>query len=100
METQRALLGTRAGRAVAGALAALALLTVVGMAVLWPDFSSQGIGFSDAIYREVVATELVATLVGSIGLAAAVPLTTATAALLATRLPTALLPDHDHAHHH
>jgi uncharacterized membrane protein len=63
-------------------------------------FSSQGIGFSDAINREVVATELVATLVGSIGLAAAVPLTTATAALLATRLPTALLPQHDHAHHH
>jgi uncharacterized membrane protein len=63
-------------------------------------FSSQGIGFSDAINREVVATEIVATLVGSIGLAAAVPLTTATAALLATRLPTALLPDHDHAHHH
>jgi hypothetical protein len=29
-----------------------------------------------------------------------VPLTTATAALLATRLPTALLPQHDHAHHH
>jgi uncharacterized membrane protein len=63
-------------------------------------FSSQGIGFSDAINREVVATEIVATLVGSIGLAAAVPLTTATAALLAARLPTALLPDHDHAHHH
>jgi len=61
-------------------------------------FSSQGIGFSDAINREVVATEIVATLVGSIGLAAAVPLTTATAALLAARLPTALLPDH--AHHH
>ncbi|MGH2941953.1 MAG: YibE/F family protein [Solirubrobacteraceae bacterium] len=63
-------------------------------------FSSQGIGFSDAINREVVASELVATLVGSIGLAAAVPLTTATAALLATRLPTVLLPEHDHAHHH
>jgi uncharacterized membrane protein len=63
-------------------------------------FSSQGVGFSDAINRDVVATELVATLVGSIGLAAAVPLTTATAALLATRLPTALLPEHDHTHHH
>jgi uncharacterized membrane protein len=63
-------------------------------------FSSQGIGFADAVNREIVATEIVATLVGSIGLAAAVPLTTGTAALLAIRLPTALLPDHDHAHTH
>lgn len=63
-------------------------------------FSSQGIGFGDAINRETVATEVVATLVGSIGLVAAVPLTTATAALLAIRLPAALLPEHDHAHHH
>jgi uncharacterized membrane protein len=63
-------------------------------------FSSQGIGFADAINRETVASEIVATLVGSIGLVAAVPLTTATAALLAMRLPTALLPEHDRAHHH
>jgi len=63
-------------------------------------FSSQGIGFGDAVNRETVATEIVATLVGSIGLAAAVPLTTATAALLAIRLPTALLPEDEHAHHH
>lgn len=121
----------------AGGLAALALLTVVGMAALRPgDTSSvdggtivissgivaaevtavtamncpvetrpgcarvEDIGFSDAINREIVATEVVATLVGSIGLVAAVPLTTATAALLAMRLPVALLPEHDHAHHH
>ena len=63
-------------------------------------FSSQDIGFADAIGREIVATEVVATLVGSIGLVVAVPLTTATAALLAMRLPIALLPEHDHAHHH
>lgn len=63
-------------------------------------FSSQDIGFADAIGREIVATEVVATLVGSIGLVAAVPLTTATAALLAMRLPVSLLPEHDHAHHH
>jgi len=61
-------------------------------------FSSQNIGFTDAIGRELVATEVVATLVGSIGLVAAVPLTTATAALLAMRLPVALLPEHDHHH--
>lgn len=63
-------------------------------------FSSQNIGVTDAIGRELVATEVVATVVGSIGLVAAVPLTTATAALLAMRLPVALLPEHDHAHHH
>lgn len=63
-------------------------------------FSSQDIGFVDAVGREIVATEVVATLVGSIGLVVAVPLTTATAALLAMRLPVALLPEHDHAHHH
>jgi YibE/F-like protein len=48
-------------------------------------FATQGTGFGDAISREAVAEELVATLVGSIGLVAAVPLTTALAALLATR---------------
>jgi uncharacterized membrane protein len=63
-------------------------------------FSSQDIGFSEAVNREIVATEIVATLVGSAGLVAAVPLTTATAALLAMRLPVALLPEDDHAHHH
>ena len=63
-------------------------------------FSSQDIGFSEAVNREIVATEIVATLVGSIGLVASVPLTTATAALLAMRLPVALLPEHDHSHHH
>jgi uncharacterized membrane protein len=46
-------------------------------------FATQGTRFSDAVTREAVAEELVATLVGSIGLVAAVPLTTALAALLA-----------------
>jgi len=48
-------------------------------------FAGLGTSFTDAINREVVAAEIVATLVGSIGLIAAVPLTTALAALLATR---------------
>jgi uncharacterized membrane protein len=46
-------------------------------------FATQGTGFSDAITRETVAEQLVAMLVGSIGLVAAVPLTTALAAALA-----------------
>ena len=46
-----------------------------------------------------VAEEIVAMLVGSIGLIAAVPLTTALAALLATRLDPRELPaEHPHAH--
>lgn len=46
-------------------------------------FSSGGIGFFDAANPEIVAKEIVAMLVGSIGLIAAVPLTTGVAALLA-----------------
>ena len=61
-------------------------------------FSNQGTSFGEAVNREPVATEIVATLVGSIGLVAAVPLTTALAALLASQLPAEALPEHDHAH--
>jgi uncharacterized membrane protein len=50
-------------------------------------FSSADIGLGDALNLEVVAKEVVATLVGSIGLIAAVPVTTALAALLALREP-------------
>lgn len=50
-------------------------------------FSSGEIGFFDAANVEVVAKEIVATLVGSIGLIAAAPLTTALAATLSARVP-------------
>lgn len=46
-------------------------------------FSSSDLGFGQALSTEVVATQVVATLVGSIGLIAAVPLTTALASALA-----------------
>ena len=49
---------------------------------------------------EPVAEQVVAMLVGSIGLIAAVPLTTAIAALLASRMPAAAVPDDAHAHVH
>lgn len=53
----------------------------------------------DAINREAVSEQVIGTLVGSIGLIAAVPLTTAVAAVLATRMTR--LPEPDaHAHHH
>jgi uncharacterized membrane protein len=46
-------------------------------------FSSSELGFGEVLNLEIVAKEVVATLVGSIGLIAAVPVTTALAALLA-----------------
>jgi uncharacterized membrane protein len=46
-------------------------------------FSSGEIGLIDTVNTELVAKEVVGTLVGSIGLIAAVPVTTALAALLA-----------------
>jgi uncharacterized membrane protein len=49
------------------------------------------------LQREAVAEEIVATLVGSIGLIAAMPLTTGLAAALAVRLPAGVL-GHGHAH--
>ncbi len=66
-------------------------------------FGSGGLGFFDAVNVELVAQAVVGTLVGSIGLVAAVPITTALAAALATRVPAADLPDelgHAHAHAH
>jgi uncharacterized membrane protein len=51
-------------------------------------FAGQGTSFGQAVGYESVAEEIVATLVGSIGLIAAVPLTTGLAALLATRART------------
>jgi uncharacterized membrane protein len=62
-------------------------------------FSLGDTSFGDAVNSEAVASEVVATLVGSIGLIAAVPLTTAIAALLATRLAPEELPEH-HGHAH
>jgi uncharacterized membrane protein len=53
--------------------------------------------FGDAINREAVSETVVGTLVGSIGLIAAVPLTTAVAAGLAVRM-RALPPRELHAH--
>jgi uncharacterized membrane protein len=63
-------------------------------------FSAADLGVADATNLEVVAKEIVATLVGSIGLICAVPVTTALAALLAVREDPASLDDHGHAHAH
>jgi uncharacterized membrane protein len=62
-------------------------------------FENQGTSFGDALNRESVAGEVVAMLVGSIGLVLAVPLTSALAAWMARALPSDALPD-EHVHHH
>jgi uncharacterized membrane protein len=63
-------------------------------------FSVADTSISDAVNSEVVASEIVATLVGSIGLIAAVPITTALAALLAVRTPPDALEAEGHSHAH
>jgi uncharacterized membrane protein len=62
-------------------------------------FSISETGLGEALTREAVAEEVVATLVGSVGLIAAVPLTTALAALLATRIPIRAIGEDSHAGH-
>jgi uncharacterized membrane protein len=61
-------------------------------------FSLADTPFADAINFEAVAEAVVATLVGSIGLIAAVPITTALAALLASNVEPAALGEAGHAH--
>jgi uncharacterized membrane protein len=57
------------------------------------------VGFGDALNGQIVAEPVIATLVGAIALVAAVPLTTALAAILVARVPaTALDAHHGHAH--
>jgi uncharacterized membrane protein len=63
-------------------------------------FADQRTSFGEAVNREPVAAEIVAMLVGSIGLLAAVPLTTALAAVLTRGMDPAELPDEVHGHAH
>ena len=63
-------------------------------------FSAGTVGFADVVNSEIVAKEVVAMLVGSIGLIAAVPLTTALAALLARGLPEPATSEVAGAHAH
>jgi uncharacterized membrane protein len=57
------------------------------------------VGFADAVNGQIVAEPIIATLVGAIALVAAVPLTTALAAILVARVPAAALDAH-HGHAH
>jgi uncharacterized membrane protein len=64
-------------------------------------FSVGGTSFADAVNGEAVADEIIAALVGSIGLIASMPITTALAAVLAPRMSDkqlAAAEAHGHAH--
>jgi uncharacterized membrane protein len=61
-------------------------------------FSSSDLGFGQTLSSELVATQVVGTLVGSIGLIAAVPLTTALAVALALEEEPDSLSDVGHVH--
>jgi len=63
-------------------------------------FNASQTPFADAVNREPVAEQIVAMLAGSIGLIAAVPLTTAIAALLASRMSPAAVPEEHRGHAH
>lgn len=64
-------------------------------------FSVGDIDFGYAFNSEGVASQVIATLTGSIGLIAAIPITTALAALMAQHLPIEQLADeHGHVHVH
>lgn len=78
----------RVGRDHVSALVNTLVLAYVGASLpVVLLFSAGGVEFLEAVNFEVVAEEIVAFLVGSIGLIAAAPVTTALAALLAERLP-------------
>jgi len=63
-------------------------------------FNVGGTSFTDAVNGEAVADEVIAALVGSIGLIASMPITTALAALLAPRMSDKQLARAEHAHAH
>jgi uncharacterized membrane protein len=86
------------GRDHLGATVNTLVLAYVGAALpILLIFADQQTSFGTALNGESVSEEVIAMCVGSIGLVAAVPLTTALAALLAVRLPVRALPD-EHAH--
>jgi uncharacterized membrane protein len=91
----------RVGRDHVSATVNTLVLAYVGASLpLLLIFSSTDLGVGEALSTELVAKEVVATLVGSIGLIAAVPLTTALAAVLALEEEPDALAGLDHGHAH
>ncbi len=90
--------GVRIGRDHIASVVNTLVLAYAGAALpLLLFYSSIGIGFSESVTSEIVAVEVIRTLVGSVGLVAAVPITTGLAAVVVTgtgfRRPT-----HDRDH--
>jgi uncharacterized membrane protein len=91
----------RVGRDHVSATVNTLVLAYVGASLpLLLIFSSTDLSVGDALTTELVAKEVVATLVGSIGLIAAVPLTTALAAVLALGETPEALAGETHGHVH
>ncbi len=77
--------GVRIGRDHIASTVNTLVLAYAGAALpLLLYYSSVGIAFSESVTSEVVAVEVIRTLVGSIGLIAAVPITTVLAAVVVT----------------
>ena len=95
-------LAMRVGRDHVSATVNTLVLAYVGASLpLLLLFSTGELGVFDVLNLELVAKEIVATLVGSIGLIAAVPITTALAVALSGSLPAERLTieaAHGHAH--
>lgn len=83
--------GVRIGRDHIASTVNTLVLAYAGAALpLLLFYSNIGIGLSESVTSEIIAVEVIRTLVGSIGLVAAVPITTALAAVVVTGtgLPT------------
>ncbi|MFP5320403.1 MAG: YibE/F family protein [Acidimicrobiia bacterium] len=77
--------GVRIGRDHIASVVNTLVLAYAGAALpLLLYYSNVGIGFSESVTSEVIAVEVIRTLVGSIGLVAAVPITTVLAAVVVT----------------
>jgi uncharacterized membrane protein len=91
----------RVGRDHVSATVNTLVLAYVGAALpILLIFSASDLAVGEALSTEQVATQVVATLVGSIGLIAAVPLTTGLAAVLALDEEPEALADFDVGHSH
>jgi len=77
--------GVRIGRDHIASTVNTLVLAYAGAALpLLLYYSNIGIGFSESVTSEIVAVEVIRTLVGSVGLVAAVPITTVLAAVVVT----------------
>lgn len=91
----------RVGRDHIGSLVNTLALAYVGVSLpLLLLFARTDSSFIDIINQEVVASEIVRTLVGSLGLMLAVPATTALAVWWVKRYGIPADPEHTHVHHH